>query len=387
MTANYAVLLRNAAGDELELIDDFTSLDYTRSLNAIGSLTMTLPDRYQSTLFGPDYRLEIWRTPLGGSPYYEMNTFWLIRNISQTYTPDGNALILEAVDLMDILKRRLVAYTRDTDQATKIVERGTEDYADNLMRDFVREAMGPGATDSYSGTDRAITGLTVEPNLTIGYGPANTEQESSFIPVIDALSTLAEYSESQGTKLYFNMSGRPISGTDIAFYVTKDHLGANRSISGAAPVVFSWEFGNLSEITLALNYIDSRSAMYVLGPGTSSGRTVRLVDGLYTDYSPFARIEEAVSFTGRGEAKPSVINTLMDNLGEAEVYRVAPKATVTAVVNDQIGYVYGYDYQFGDLVTVMSENRRFDCAVRSVGVSVDGNGEAVDIVLEGEEVI
>jgi hypothetical protein len=384
MTAAYTLLLRNAYGKELAILDDFSSLQYSKSLNGIGSLFVTLPDRYPTTLFGPDYRIEIWRTPIGGQPYYEMNTFWLIRDVTVLYTPEGNGVSLECVDLMDILKRRLVAATRNTDNGTKSTGRGTSDYADNLMRDFVRENMGAGATDTLGVIDRQISGLTIEPNLTTGYGPANTEIEASYIPVLDVLNQLAEYSESQGTKLYFNMIGEPIDGTDISFYVTKDRLGADRTLGSGAPIVFSWEFGNLAEVEMVEAYADSRTAVYALGPGSQDARTVRRADSANITYSPFSRIEQAESWTGSDEDDT---NDLMDAFADSQVYRYAARALVTASVNDQIGYAYGRDYQYGDLVTVMSESRRFDCLVRSVGVSAESGQETVDIVLEGSEVI
>ena len=130
----------NVVEEDLYII----SGNYARNLSTVGKITIRIPNIYPPGYFGRDNILAVYRQPVGGGMYLEPGALWFIRKVS--IASDANELVIEGVDQMDLLRRRLVAYNQETIYAEKIFDWGTgPDFADDLMKDFVNENMGTAA--------------------------------------------------------------------------------------------------------------------------------------------------------------------------------------------------------------------------------------------------
>src|SRR5437868_1944681 len=81
---DYSVRLYTATGQLIAEIDDFVRLEYARSVNDPGSLSLDLPytfaSRFTSDPFAqPDAILAVMRTVAGGSPAVDLATQWFVR--------------------------------------------------------------------------------------------------------------------------------------------------------------------------------------------------------------------------------------------------------------------------------------------------------------------
>ena len=113
--ADYQLRLHTPFGVALTLLEGFSSLDYTRIVNSVGSFVTIIPEIYDQYLFSGtdiirDNRIEVYRRIGEGSFYRDMETQWLTVKGNKILNERGERLTkITCVDLMQLLNRRIVA--------------------------------------------------------------------------------------------------------------------------------------------------------------------------------------------------------------------------------------------------------------------------------------
>src|SRR4051812_5019520 len=94
MGASYAVYLADPFGVRVADVSSFISLVYSRIVNDIGALTLTLPSSFPISLLRlPDARLEVWRRLPSGREYLDTDTTWPVRKVVYKRDAQGRVII------------------------------------------------------------------------------------------------------------------------------------------------------------------------------------------------------------------------------------------------------------------------------------------------------
>lgn len=339
-------------------------LAYTRAVNTVGALTLTLPPSVPLSFLQRDGRVLVYRSILGVPPALEMETQWFIVGIERSLSESGEQVtIVKAVDAVDLLRRRIVAYAAGSSQAVK------SGAADDVMKAVVRENLSSSATD---GNRALATSLFRVANNT-GQGPTIAKAFSRR-NVLDVLHDLADASTQAGTYLTFDVvwTGDVFEFRTYPLWRGVDH----RFPGGANPVILSPESGSLTRVSYTTDYGSEVTAAYVGGQGEESARVVgSAVDTARATLSPFARCE---AWSQNNNTADSAV--LADD-ADALVRGGRPRVVFEGAVNtDAPGAMYGREYGFGDVVTAQAFGVSVDCRIDAVSVRVTADAERVQLV-------
>jgi hypothetical protein len=145
MTSRYQVIIQNAIGETKEVISAFESLQFARSFNNVGTLSLVTPDYFEWGQITRDWRVLVYRSVDDHTQYLEGNTFFLARKV--TWSDDNRTWTIKCDDALSIVKRRIVAYTPETPYADKTFEEFQNKLspprdllpADDMIKEYVRQ--------------------------------------------------------------------------------------------------------------------------------------------------------------------------------------------------------------------------------------------------------
>ncbi len=360
----YQLVLSNATGNRLALLEETLGFRYVRVVNGIGAWSVTLPSSFDRSLFMVDARAEFWRSGGGDLPL-QLEMVGLLRH--PQYPTGENGLlsnIIAGPDVNDLLRRRRVAWPAGSQQAQKT------DQIDDMMKAIVRENLAWAA-----GTGRDLSAFPLSVQADTRLGPSTTK-DFAWRKVLDVLGELADEAAAQGTPVYFDIV--PTSPTTFEFQTFVNQRGMDRSMTSANPVVVGAEFGTLETPSYEINYSQEENYIYGGGKGEGSERLVRQVsDTLRVGASPWNRCE------GFADARNAETTAAIDAAANAALQAGRPKRKFAGNLIDTPGCRYGIEWGFGDKVTATYLGRQFTAIVKAVTVSVDGNGkETVSARLE-----
>ena len=363
--ADYEIRIQDASGNTLLALDQWQSLDYARTVNNVGALTLRLPPTLALTYFKRDGRIFVYRSIPNMPPRIDLQTYFLITRVQQVLTEQGERYIeIGAMDAMHLLKRRIVAYAAGSSQAVKSAA------ADDLMKAIVRENLSSSATDTSRQLAASLFSVT-----------ANTSQAPTVAKafsrrtVLDVLRDVADASATAGTYLAFDVVW---NGTGLEFRTYTKFRGVDhRYPSGTNPVLLSAEAGSLTRASYQVDYTDEVTVAYAGGQGEGTDRVVASsIDTTRATLSPFARCESWQ------DARQNTSSTAVQDEADAALRAGRPRITFDCTVNaDAPGALYGRDYGFGDVVTAQAFGQSVDCRVDGVRVTVTPDSETVAATL------
>jgi hypothetical protein len=364
MTTEYELTLYDPRGTAItKQLTAFSSLEYTRKINEVGSLVLKLPSQFPLWWFGRDYRIEVWRSIDGRPAYLDGDTQWLIRKINISREGGDRVLNVTAYDLNHLLKRRIVAYDAKSVYADK------SDYADDMMKEIFSENFGIGCIDALRDWSEWIS---IQPDFGLAMP---IEKEFARRTVFNIFQEMAEYSYQNGIYLAFDIVRLTSSMVEFRTYVNQ--RGVDHSKGSLSPLLFGAKYGNLTNDDYLDDSSEEATFIYAGGKGEDAARVVEdAQDDARIGVSPFGRIEYFI------DARETDVAADVKDEAEAELRKRVPKRIISGKVADIDGCRYGLHYKMGDKVTVETDEVSMDAYIDSAHVTVSGSTETIDVGLE-----
>lgn len=360
-SADYAIGLYDQFGAPLKPIVDFHSIKYTRVVNGVGTLSVTLPRTFDFSLINLDNRVVVVRKNQGQSWYVDTDIWWLIRHYEWVLDQSGEeVLLITAHSPTEILKRRIVAYNSGTSQAEKT------DLADDMMKEIVDENF-VSATD----TNRNISSyLQVQGNASLGPTVTHAFSRKNVLQVLQDLSQMAT---TAGTPVFFDVVSAGPALYEFRTYINQRGID-HTSPGGNPPVVLAPELGNFTTVKSGYNFADEYNYVYAAGQGQKSERQVETASNLERiNWSPINRREKMADSRQVSASSSNLLQARADaSLREGRPERIFSGEFVNAP-----GSLYGVNWRWGDKVTAAYRGQVVDCFVDAVTVEVKGGKETI----------
>lgn len=351
----------------------YESLAASRSVNAVGALSLSLPLirgalGYNFLDYPPDTRLAVYRKPDGGPWRLLGDTIWFVRKADLTFAEDGTEQILiTAYDANHIITRRIVAYDAGSSQADKTAE------ADAMIKAIMRENFGSLATD----TDRDISAyLAIDADLPAGTTPSISKAFSRR-PVLGTIQEIAQAAfVADGTYIAFDIVAS--NPEQLAFRTFIGQRGRDRRWPNYWKILAPNQ-GNLANSQRSDDYTTEATFVYAGGQGEGTSRLIATAsDPVRINQSPFGRIEVWK------DARNTETATALQDEADAFLRERRPRQTFAAKVVDGFGATFGLDYQFGDYISADVGGTLLECRLDAFKISISDAGESVDINLRAE---
>jgi len=366
MSVYYSVWLLDPFGVRLALLSQYSLLEYTLVVNAIGRLVLEMPINIvpYAWLKRRDMRLAVYRSA-GGRETLE--GVFLSRRPTKILSSKGERIVrLRAMSANSLLTRRIVAYAAGSAQAEKSAP------ADDLIKAIARENMGALATD----TSRDWSAyLSVQADW--GAGPS-VDKAFPGRNVLLVMQEVAQKAAQAGTPVYFDVV--PVTESTFEFRTFVDRRGLDHSFpNGVHPLIVSPEFGNLVDAELEEDYEGELTYVYAAGEGKGDDRaTATASDAVRIGSSPFGRIE------GYRDCRNTKDLTALADEAAAKLRAGRPVRRLRGTMVDMDGCRYGQNWGFGDVVTAEFDGEQFDCTVDVVSVSVRSGVDTIKVGLYAE---
>ena len=369
--SSYSCYVCDTFGNRIADASNFLTLEYSRVVNAVSTLKLTLPGNFNTQLLiNPDGRIEVWRKLDSGREYLDTDTIWLIKKISQKIDGTGlQSIIVEADTPLCVLREpgRFVNYFAGTSQALYAAL-----PADDQIKQVARENIGTSAT----GTRNISSLISIDPNLSLG---ASVAKSFAWRDCLKVMQEFANASTTAGVYVAFDMVCS--SAQSITFRTFTQQRGVDhRFPSGINPVLISPELGNLGEVIFSQDYRDEITYALAGGKGEGAARlTASSQDLTRQGVSPFGLREYFQ------DATQYSTSTGISAEADAVLRNGRVKTIFQGRLIDMPDSQYGVDWAWGDYVTAQAFGQLIDCRIDAVSVSVKpGAGyERVDAWLRG----
>lgn len=344
-------------------------LQYTLLTNDVGTLRIGLPTSFDTSLIQPDNMIQVWRAPEGGRlalirPYFIRGWRYETKGSQQFITVSGR-------DPNDLLTRRIIAYPAAEPQSEKA------DNADDMMKEIIDENFTINDVSMPYEGSREYTDFTIQPDLTAG---PILLKGFAWRNVLTVLQDLAEAARTEGTEVFFRVDVDNVSSSSISFQfrTTTGQPGQDLTNLG---VLFDQERGNMQNPFRADDWTEEVNFVYGGGDGQADDRNIQWVsDSTRYNLSKWNRREAFA------DARNQETDEGVEAAAQARLDLGKPQRTFGADVLDVGGMKYGRDWNWGDKLRARYRRQEFDCIVRAVIVSVDGQGkELIRARLEWEE--
>jgi hypothetical protein len=374
MATQYEIRALDPFGVPIAILDRPISLSYTRTVNAVGKLTMQLArDAIPDAYIAADLRIEIWRRPDVGAMYLDGDGPWLLQAEDRITSKDGRYRVIEAEPLITLLGRRSAMYYANTAQTQK-----GPAPADDIMKAIFRDNLGSSAGASPIGgptRDWTSTGLTVDNDVS---GGPSTSKGFAWQSVLTTMQAISRDAASIGAPVYFD-----IVQTATGAYVFRTFVGVHgtdRTI-GLTPLTVSAERGSLADATLSTDWTNMATTVIAGGQGQDSARVIGVVyDSARAALSTWGDREAFIDRT-----QLSTTATLQAE-AYAELRRRRPQQVLSGTVVNIPGAVYGLDWGFGDKLYAEFEGQSFVARIDSVTVRLANGREDITAQIKSDAV-
>jgi len=302
----------------------------------------------------------MWRQAEGGP--MQLACVGLCRRIRRSTSGASRAVEIGGPDVLDLLRRRVVAASEASAEASKT---GT---ADDLIKAYCLEQLGASAAAARNWSAY----LTIDADVSAAQA---VDYDASYKRLLTVCQDLARSSAQLGTRLYFDVTGPALR---LRTYVNQ--RGTDRTATtGTGRPLIGEAYGNLADPSLEEDASDEVTVMYALGEGIETARDVQEVsDTVRVAASVFGRIED----TADGWTMEN--SDSLSDYGNAALYERRPRARFTGRLLDVPGCRMGIDWSFGDRVTAEYEGERYDCTIAALSVTYAGGAEQIEAVLEND---
>lgn len=340
----------------------YTSLSYTKEVNAIGSGSFSInADSSVVDFLDPagvtqlDAQVEIFRSDSANSIANYVDFYGLLRD--REYTTDDNGIVTFTAYLeeqSDFLRRGSIAYRANVANRSLFSAASTRTILETLV---TYNATSAGTTGD--GRDRTVDSWGA--NITVSSGAtAGTTQTKSCMGR-NLYEVLKEVAEAGG--LDFKLTK---TGAQAWQFTTVAMLGTDRS-TGSSKVTFSLPRGNMRRPSLRSNHRAERTVVTAGGQQTDSDRVVRTRTGtnynaLYNSYELFINASQYTTNAG------------LDAAADERLKELEAHDTIAFDVIQVPSTLYGKHYFLGDKVSAYFLGKTYTPQVRRVNVDVRQRG-------------
>lgn len=358
MSSSYEFWLTDDAGKRITLLKNFQWVSYSRSSRGLGVIQLGLPlDEHLAfapTVFQPDWRIDVWRSPEYGFPKRRESSYFLRKFRIYDREEDG----LRQIEFfgrtpLDILRRWSVS-------DSLIANYSKTDYIDDMMKAVV--------TDAFITTPHVapVGEFTVEGDLSLGPSISQSfpgKNVRDVLTDLKATSFSLNATSSTNRRIFFDVveSGpTALNGFNYIFRTYADLRGIDRTNG----VVFSPENGNLKGAEYYEDYLD---------------QITRAKCGITTVASPdttLSRWNDIMQYRSSASSDVNVQTSTANQMlsAGAKVFSLSANFLSTPGSPTQPRSLYGIDWDFGDLLPVQYAGKNMSAEVEIVWVSVDENG-------------
>ena len=339
------------------------SLGFSASIlaNGIGRLSMQLPPTFDTSLLVKDRMIQVWRAPAGGRlslwrPYFLQR--WSFQTMA-----DGEAIQIYAADPNVLLTRRNVIAYSGAAQADKT------DYADDMMKEVVTEAIADGVAPTPDAGTRVWADFSIAADL--GLAPELTDA-FAYDRVLTSsgggvLGGIVKASQVAGTNLYFDVAVNTVSSSSITFQFRTKTGQPGGDLSDR--VVFDQLRGNLKNPYLDFDYSEEVNYVYGTGQGEGAAREIQQsYDATRYSVSQWNRCE------GVADARNQAAANGVREAARAALEAGKPVLRFSGEPVDTTGSRFGIDWNFGDLVSAVYRGYKFASIIEMVNISVNDSG-------------
>lgn len=362
VAAKYQVILSSCTtGQALAVFDSeaFYELRYSRALDDIGKLVLTLPGNNQyRPLFTLDSFIDVYRTdPSSPINALILEDTYLVR-LAHRYRQDTDErFVVGGVSLNHLIKRRIIDPADDPAASGGYSTKAGA--ADTLIRAWCNEQMGPGASAA-----RQTAGLTLSTVPGSGLGVGGRYRFENL------LVSMQDLAHRGNTDFLITRTG----GVNLLLAVGV--IGSDKTKSSNYPfnawVGLTPTRGNLLQPSYQLDRTQELNFVYALGPGQGANRQLIKQAGTTVTDSPFNRIE----FTSDGR-QIDATNTLQ-TAANAALWDNLPKLEFTYQPTGlEPGNIYRLDWDMGDKITAFWDEFTQDLRVMNVDITVNEQGEII----------
>lgn len=391
---SYYARLKNTSGIQTAIFTSYDKFEFKNIVNDVGYHALTFTDDGSAEkqaffdLFTTDSQLEIYRKVVGE----DFTVDWyvehegLIRKKNDKISSSGKQeIVVTGFSYNHLLTRRVIAYLGGTIRADKNAA------ADSVMAEYVLENCGENATaalgrkfapepgiPTYVDVDGVMPGFSV--NIPVGVAN-NWSGSRPYENLLDVLQEISEYSG-----VDFAVTGN--GDGQFLFTTHPNQLGKNRTregitpgshlnMYGNAPVVFSTEFGNVTEFEHIYDRSKEGNVCLVLGQGELSTRAVLPVfDQDNRTYTPWNQHE--VSRPGSNQE----FVYQMQNFGEEVLEGLKYVESFSFQPLQQPPSIYGKDYTLGDRIIISHKGEEKNYRIVGVQIKVDAGKETISLDFE-----
>lgn len=369
------VWMSTPEGVRTTCLDYATEIEYALKCNDRAPFRLKLPKKFDRKLIKLDNIIEIRRGFEPGTMHGDY--CGLVR--AWKFSDDAGADYTElyGFSLLDLLRRRVVAYAAGTAQASMT------DQADDMIKAIVKDNLG---SDSVAARDLTSVGggFTIQADLADG---ASITKAFSFKNVLDICQEIAAASAQAGTEVFFDIVPTATNtGTGGLAFVLETYTGqrgSDRTADSDAPVFVGTNWDNLQNGSLESDYSDEINYAYVLGLGDEDAReTTEVTEAGRSGMSIWDRCE------GSKDARNTELGDTNARTGEGLTYldENKPLFKFGGQIIETSSFRYGRDFFWGDKITASYGGYMIDCQIKTILVSRDANGsETIIANLESEE--
>lgn len=380
----YQVILKDSTGLTVANIDSWISASISHRVNDPGSVTLSLGgDDPRIPLFEENGILEFWRAwpEYGIGWYLEKEALITDPGNRSTDEAGGRHYDVAGVGFVDLLRRRVIAWQVDSDQAWK------SDYGGTVMRAYVRENLGDLALSS---SGRHLDG-TLE-GLTIGTGSGEGAIWEGDRAGRNLLEVLQEIALAAGCDFDVIGTGRQLSVyvwrgaqryiPSFEFRVYADQRGEDLSVDsgvGSESVVFALNRGNMAVPAYTLSYANEVNAVVVLGAEYAGYPLVSVRTRSWRIVPSKINQREVTRNEGNEENYDG-----LDAAGDAELAAGVPAESFTWEFVQIPGCLYGRDYHCGDKVTGRYDDIERSKRLTSIDITLEAPSGGAMETIKGE---
>lgn len=278
------------------------------------------------------YQLEIWRSDpqIGLADYLSFDG--IIRD-DQPYTDSDNRdrLIVRAFGPNSLLARRRIAYPANEPNFTLF----TAQPAETVLKRLVKYNCDPAFATVANKRDRQPNTMNLTVATDLARGNVIDWTCGGRTNLLDELNKIASIAGG-------DFAVKKISAGNYSFEFYPDQLGDDRT-TGANPVIFSKDRGNMSEPKLVRTRSSEKTVALVGGRGENDVRNIRVRTG--ANYSATNDIEMFV------DGRNSTTNAALDDIGDQALVEAKFRNVIEYdVIQQSLSYAEK-DYFLGDWVT------------------------------------